>query len=91
MRGSLRWTQERERAVRSAERLVQDATDRVADKESQLDERVAEIARLEARLHDALTQHQMPPSPPPLTPAIDNWDEREALLDLREQVRPEQR
>jgi hypothetical protein len=79
--------QERERAVKAMEVSLQAALDQAEEKERRLDDRIAEIARLETRLHEALQQYTTVPSPPAPAHEANNWDERDAALSLQEQVR----
>lgn len=88
--------QERERSVRLMESSLQDATERVTEKEASLDARIHEIMRLEARLHQALIeqQQQKQEEAPESTHSSDStannrsntMEEREAALVLQEQV-----
>lgn len=72
--------------VKTVEVSLQVALEQAADKERRLDDRIVEIARLESRLHEALQQYSAVPSPPVPTQEANNWDEREAVLNLQEQV-----
>lgn len=61
----------------------------ISEKESNLDKRIEDITRLEARLHEAITQQQQQSSPFVSTPAQGGQDdnERRAALELKEKVR----
>ncbi|EGZ28377.1 hypothetical protein PHYSODRAFT_293944 [Phytophthora sojae] len=73
---------ERERNVRSMQCTLNDEMKRVAEKERNLDARILEITRLEARLHKALLEQEQKGT---LEHQQSNYqNEREAVLELRE-------
>ncbi|KAG7380553.1 hypothetical protein PHYPSEUDO_007063 [Phytophthora pseudosyringae] len=80
--------QTRERGIRSMEHTLEDELQRVAEKERNLDARIVEITRLEARLHKALLQQgrQLQKEPQEIETINPNNapDDREVILGLRE-------
>ncbi|POM66325.1 Hypothetical protein PHPALM_17830 [Phytophthora palmivora] len=67
------------------ERTLEDELGRVSEKERNLDMRILEITRLEARLHEALLQQELQKEPQEVEPDTSNGlDEREAVLEIRE-------
>ncbi|KAG7394214.1 hypothetical protein PHYBOEH_005469 [Phytophthora boehmeriae] len=77
----------RERSIRSIENTLNEEMARVAEKSQNLDARILEITRLEARLHEALLLQEQKTAREPQeaepSPAISDIAEREAVLDLR--------
>lgn len=71
------------------ERAVEEATERICEKEANLDKRIEDITRLEARLHEAIVQQQHQQSFSVITSTYANHDakERRAALELKERVR----
>jgi hypothetical protein len=70
------------------QQTLDEEAERAAEKERNLDARILEITRLEARLYEALLQQEQKPQQEPQQVEESTLEsDREHILDLRERVR----